>query len=79
MFNVSVVVGSLLGNLFKKSQKSDDIELPGFLASFSDFSILLSTVMPLIFIGIGLVVGESEVTTLSGDMNWVDVPYHARN
>ncbi len=27
--------------------------------------------MPLIFIGIGLVVGESEVTTLSGDMNWL--------
>ncbi len=71
MFNVSVVVGSLLGNLFNKSKKSDDIELPGFLASFSDFSILLSTVMPLIFIGIGLVVGESEVTTLSGDMNWL--------
>ncbi len=71
MFNVSVVLGSWIGNLFKKSRKSDEIKLPGFLSSFSDFSVLLSTVMPIIFIGIGFVVGSEDISTISGDMNWV--------
>jgi len=71
MFIVALVLGTLIGGLFKNSKKSDEVELPGILSSFSDFSVLLSTVMPLIFIALGLIVGSEEIATLSGDMNWI--------
>lgn len=71
MFNCAVIIGDKVGGIFKSSKKSSDLELPGILAVFSDYSILLSVMMPIIYIIIGVIIGPSSLETLTGGQNWV--------
>ncbi len=54
-----------------KSQDAEDMKLPGFLSMFRDTTISLAFLMPAIFIGIGLAIGSTGVSELSGKTNWV--------
>jgi len=69
--SLCIVFGTWIGKLFKGTQKSDELELPGFLSIFSDYTVLLSFLMPAVFLIIGLVAGQAEILPLSGDQNWI--------
>lgn len=69
--SLCIVFGSWIGKLFKGTQKSDELELPGFLSIFSDYTVLLSFLMPTVFIIIGLIAGQAEILPLAGDQNWI--------
>ena len=62
--------GALAGVLVK-SKRSDEIELPGFFSIFTDYTVLLAILMPVVYIIIGLVSGMEAVTKLSGTQNWI--------
>lgn len=61
-------IAPIFGN---KEQDAEEMKLPGFLAIFRDTTISLSFLMPLIFIGIGLAIGQQGITELSGKTNWL--------
>ncbi|WP_058270684.1 PTS ascorbate transporter subunit IIC [Olsenella massiliensis] len=68
------LVGALCGKLFKsraEDEDADNIVLPGGLYLFQDVTLALSLIMPILFVIIGLVVGEGQVATLSGSQNWI--------
>jgi PTS system ascorbate-specific IIC component len=68
--------GAWLGSKIAKfcgnpAQDAEELKLPVFLAMFRDNTISLAFLMPLIFMGIGLAVGEKGITELSGKTNWI--------
>jgi len=63
-------VGTWLGRLVK-SKRSDELELPGIFNLFSDYTVLLSVLIPLIYILIGVAAGVEAVSSLSGGKNWI--------
>ena len=63
-------VGTWFGGLVK-SKKSDEIELPGIFSLFSDYTVLLCVLIPVIYILIGLAAGQEAVAALSGGKNWI--------
>lgn len=65
------VGGSWVGKLFKCSKKCEEIALPGFLSVFSDYTVLLAFLMPIMYIFIGLIVGQEATAALSGGKNWI--------
>lgn len=69
--SLAIVFGSWIGKLFKGTKKSDELELPGFLSIFSDYTVLLSFLMPAVFMIIGLIAGQHEILPLSGEQNWI--------
>ncbi len=62
--------GALAG-VFVKSKRSDEIELPGILSIFSDYTVLLALIIPIVYILMGLVAGVTAVSELSGGQNWI--------
>jgi PTS system ascorbate-specific IIC component len=62
--------GALAGKLVQ-SKRSDEIELPGFFSVFTDYTVILATLIPIVYILIGLVAGPAQVAQLSGGSNWV--------
>src|SRR5512143_4000891 len=62
--------GALAGKLVK-SKRSDEIELPGFFSVFTDYTVILATLIPIVYLLIGFVAGGEAVTALSGSTNWV--------
>ena len=69
--SLCIVIGTWIGKFFKGTRKSDELELPGFLAIFSDYTVLLSFLMPAVFIIIGLIAGQAEILPLAGDQHWI--------
>lgn len=62
--------GALAG-VFVRSKRSSEIELPGILAIFSDYTVLLALLIPVVYILIGVVAGAAAVSELSGGQNWI--------
>ena len=62
--------GALAG-VFVKSKRSDEIELPGILSIFTDYTVLLALLIPIVYILIGIVAGADAVSQLSAGQNWV--------
>ena len=69
--HLAVIFGTWLGKLFRGTQKSDELKLPGFLSVLNDYTVLLAFVMPLVYIIIGLVAGQQATSQLSGSQNWI--------
>ena len=68
------LIGAGIGKLFSKHAEDEDAEnivLPGGLYLFQDVTLALSIIMPALFVIIGLVVGQTQVETLSGTQNWI--------
>ncbi|MDP9859667.1 PTS system ascorbate-specific IIC component [Olsenella profusa DSM 13989] len=68
------LIGALCGKLFKsraEEEDADNIVLPGGLYLFQDVTLALSLIMPILFVIIGVVVGEDQVMTLAGTQNWI--------
>jgi PTS system ascorbate-specific IIC component len=63
-------VGTWLGGLVK-SKRSDEIELPGIFNLFSDYTVLLCVLIPILYILIGVAAGQEAVVALSGGANWI--------
>lgn len=63
-------LGAFAGKI-TQSKRSDEIELPGFLSVFTDYTVILATLIPIVYILIGLVAGPKAVSTLSGSSNWI--------
>lgn len=61
-------VGKFLGD---KSKDAEDMELPPSLTIFRDNTISMTILMALIFLGIGIAVGQPAIAKLSGKNNWV--------
>lgn len=75
-------VGSILAHFIgkwcgspDKSQDADNMKLPRWAAMFRDNTVVLFFLMPIIFIGIGLAVGQTGIQALSGTgsgaTNWI--------
>jgi PTS system ascorbate-specific IIC component len=62
--------GALAGKMVQ-SPRSDEIELPGFLSVFTDYTVILATLIPIVYLIIGFVAGPANVGKLSGGSNWV--------
>jgi PTS system ascorbate-specific IIC component len=62
--------GALAGKMVQ-SKRSDEIELPGFFSVFTDYTVILATLIPIVYILIGLVAGPVNVGALSGSKNWI--------
>jgi PTS system ascorbate-specific IIC component len=62
--------GALVGKVVK-SKRSNEIELPGILSIFTDYTVLLAILIPIVYIIIGLVAGPTAVSELSGGQNWI--------
>ena len=67
------LIGAGIGKLFGKPEEndSDKIKLPGGLYLFQDITLALAIIIPILYIIIGLIVGRSNVSTLSKDQNWI--------
>ncbi|QAT61093.1 PTS ascorbate transporter subunit IIC [Acidilutibacter cellobiosedens] len=67
------LIGAGIGKLFGKPEEndSDKIKLPGGLYLFQDITLALAIIIPILYIIIGLIVGQSNVSTLSKDQNWI--------
>ncbi len=68
------LIGALCGKLFSKHAEDEDAEnivLPGGLYLFQDVTLALAIIMPILFVIIGVVVGQTQVETLSGTQNWI--------
>ncbi|MGE5581021.1 MAG: PTS transporter subunit IIC [Bacillota bacterium] len=68
---LGVVIPAWIGDKIKRTKKCDELELPGFLSIFSDYTVLLAFLMPIIYIIMGLAIGQSTIETLSGGKNWI--------
>lgn len=62
--------GALAGKVVQ-SKRSDEIELPGILSIFSDYTVLLAILIPIVYLIIGVVAGPVAVSSLSGGQNWL--------
>ena len=71
MQTFNIVGGSWIGKLTPKSKKCEDINLPGFLAVFSDYTVLLAVIMPITYVIIGLMAGMEATTKLAGSTYWI--------
>lgn len=67
---VDLPVGTWFGGLVK-SKRSDEIELPGIFNLFSDYTVLLCVLIPVLYILIGVAAGQEAVAALSGGKNWI--------
>ncbi len=63
-------MGALAGKMVQ-SKRSDEVDLPGFLSVFTDYTVILATLIPIVYIIIGFVAGPDNVNALSGGANWV--------
>ncbi len=63
-------VGKWFGGLVK-SKRADELELPGIFNLFSDYTVLLCVLIPVIYILIGVAAGQEAVAALSGGKNWI--------
>jgi len=63
-------MGALAGKMVQ-SPRSDEIELPGFFSVFTDYTVILATLIPIVYLIIGFVAGPDNVSKLSGGSNWV--------
>jgi PTS system ascorbate-specific IIC component len=63
-------MGALAGKMVQ-SKRSDEVDLPGFLSVFTDYTVILATLIPIVYILIGFVAGAENVAALSGGANWV--------
>jgi ascorbate PTS system EIIC component len=61
-------IGLWVGN---KEQDAENLELPKSLAIFRDNTISMTILMALIFLGIGLAVGQPAIAKLSMKDNWI--------
>ncbi|HHY34906.1 MAG TPA: PTS ascorbate transporter subunit IIC [Firmicutes bacterium] len=69
---VGAVLAAKLAPLVGKPEDSaDNLKLPKFLSMFGDNTIVMATVMPVLFLIIGLASGQPAVSQLSGNQNWV--------
>ena len=65
-------LASRIGKYFgDKSKDAEDLELPPSLAIFRDNTISMTILMALIFLGIGIAVGQPSIAKLSGKDNWI--------
>lgn len=67
------LIGSLVGKLFGKAEENDadKIKLPGGLYLFQDVTLALAVIMPILYIVIGLIVGQGQVGSLAKSQNWI--------
>lgn len=67
------LIGTLVGKIFGKPEENDadNIKLPGGLYLFQDVTLALAVIMPILYIIIGLVVGQNNVHALSKSQNWI--------
>jgi len=63
-------VGTWFGGLVR-TKKSEEIELPGILSLFTDYTVLLCVVIPVVYLLIGVASGQEAVNSLSGGANWI--------
>jgi len=63
-------VGKWFGGL-AKSKRADELELPGIFNLFSDYTVLLCVLMPIMYITIGLTAGKAAVDSISDGGNWI--------
>ena len=68
---LGVVIPAWIGSKIKSSKKCEELELPGFLSVFNDYVVLLAFLMPIIYIIIGLILGQPVIETISGGTNWI--------
>lgn len=68
---LGTIIPAFIGSKIKNPKKSSEIELPGFLSAFSDYNLLLAVIMPIIYLILGLFIGQAGVETLSGGSNWI--------
>lgn len=74
MDQVGSIVAHYIGKWFGSSdpnQDADKLKLPKWASMFRDSTIVLFFLMPLIFIGIGIAVGQSGIEELAGTTNWI--------
>ncbi len=68
---LGVIIPAWIGGKIKNSKKCEELELPGFLSVFSDYTVLLAFLMPIIYIAMGLFIGQETIATLSGGKHWL--------
>ena len=68
---LAVVIPAWIGSKIKNSKKCEELELPGFLSAFNDYTLLLAFLMPIIYLIMGLVIGKEGVSAISGGKNWL--------
>lgn len=68
---LGVIIPAWLGGKIKNTKKCEDLELPGFLAIFSDYTVLLAFLMPIIYVIMGFAIGQANVQNLAGGKNWI--------
>lgn len=68
---LAAVIPSWIGSKIKKTKKCEDIELPGFLSAFNDYTLLLAFLMPIIYLIMGLVIGKEGIEAISGGTHWI--------
>ena len=68
---LGVIIPAWIGGKIKNSKKCEELQLPGFLSAFSDYILLLAFLMPLIYIIMGLFVGQEGVQSIAGNKNWI--------
>ncbi len=74
MDQVGSILAHYIGKWFGSSdpnQDADKLKLPRWASMFRDSTIVLFILMPIIFLGIGLAVGRTGISTLSGTTNWI--------
>ena len=76
MDQVGSILAHFIGKWFgNKHQDADNMKLPKWASMFRDNTITLFFLMPLIFLGIGLAVGQKGIESLSGTgisgTNWI--------
>ncbi|MGX6428593.1 PTS ascorbate transporter subunit IIC [Levilactobacillus yonginensis] len=78
MDQVGSILAHFIGKWFgssKPEQDADNMKLPKWASMFRDNTIVLFFLMPIIFIGIGLAVGQSGIQSLAGTgpdaTNWI--------
>lgn len=68
---LATVIPSWIGGKIKKTKRCEDIELPGFLSAFNDYTLLLAFLMPIIYMIMGLVIGREGIEIISAGKNWI--------
>lgn len=68
---LGVVIPAWIGSKIKKTKKSDEIKLPGFLSAFNDYTLLLAFLMPIIYVIMGLLIGREGIEAISGGKQWI--------
>ncbi len=68
---LGVIIPAWLGGKIKNTRKCEDLELPGFLSIFSDYTVLLAFLMPIIYVIMGLAIGQENIQNLAGGRNWI--------